>query len=158
MRTIIALGLLVVVCPSAHAQSPHPIIGTWELDLERTTFEPAPRVRSATHRYEEGEDGFIIFTVSRLRPNGTPGFVQTAFKLDGQSYPSYTENALALFLTTGTPSTNMVSYKAIGTRTVEQTTAGGTTRTMVVSADGQTMTMSATGSDFNATVVFDRVR
>ncbi len=128
------------------------------MNLERTTFEPAPRVRSATHRYEEGEDGFIIFTVSRIRPNGTPGFVQTVFKLDGESYPTYTENGLALFLTTGTPSTNMVSYKAIGTHTIEQTSAGGTTRTMVVSTDGQTMTMSATGTNFNATVVFDRVQ
>ncbi len=97
MRTILALGLLVVVCPTAHAQSPHPIIGTWELDLERTTFEPAPRVRSATFRFEEGDNGFIIHTISRVRPDGTPGFVQAAFKLDGQSYSSYSESSLARF-------------------------------------------------------------
>jgi hypothetical protein len=148
----------VVVCPTAHAQSPHPIIGTWEFNLERTIFEPAPRLRSATWRFEEREDGFIIHTISRVRPNGTPGFVQIAFKLDGESYPSYSERSLGQFLTTGTPSTVMVSYKAIGTHTVEQTTSGGTTRKMVVADDDQTMTMSATGSNFSAMVVFDRVQ
>ena len=157
MRTILALGLLVVVCPTAHAQSPHSIIGTWEFNLERTTFEPAPRLRSATFRFEEGEDGFIIHTISRVRPDGTPGFVQRAFKLDGQSYRSYTERSLARFLTTGTSSTDMASFKAMGPNTVEQTNSG-TVRTYVVSADGQTMTMSATGSNFSALVVFDRVQ
>jgi hypothetical protein len=157
VRIIIALALLVAVCP-AYAQSPHSIIGTWEVNLERTTFDPAPRIRSATFRFEEGDDGFIIHTISRIRPDGTPGFVQVAFKLDGQSYPSYTERSLARFLTTGIPSAGQFSFQAMGANTVEQTSSSGTTRAFVVSVGGQTMTMSAAGSDFTAVVAFDRVQ
>ena len=159
MRCTLAICLFVTTSPSVvQGQSPHPIVGTWNVNLERTTFEPAPRILTATYQYAVTDDGFIIHTISRVRPDGTPGFVQIAFKLDGMDYPYYTETSLARFLTTGAPSTVTQSHRTTGPSTIEQTTTSGTTRTFVVSADGQTMMMSATGDDFTAAVAFDRVR
>ena len=76
-RSFIAIGLLLLVCLAAQAQSPYPIIGTWEMNVERSTFDPGPGLRSVVHRYEEGEDGFIVFTFIYVDPSGNPGFIHT---------------------------------------------------------------------------------
>ena len=159
MRTIIALGLLLVAaCSTAYAQSSHRIIGTWELDPERTVFDDsASEPLRAIHKYEKGEDGFIVLTIARVGPNGEPGFRQVAFKLDGESYPLYGDRTLARFLTTGTPSTSMNSFKVVDANTLEQTNANSI-RMLVVSADGQTLPMSVTAGSVNRMVFFNRVR
>ena len=159
MRSIIAVGLLVVVCVvaaiEAEAQS-HPIIGTWELNLERSTVDPGTGPQRAVHGYVEGEDGFIVYTRSAINSNGTPGFVQIAFKMDGEGYPTYTQAALTEWLTAGTePPLRM--FNATNANTIESTVieGAGVTITHVVSPDGQSLT---TRVGVNTVMVFDRVR
>ncbi len=117
-RSFIAIGLLLLVCLAAQAQSPHPIIGTWEMNVERSTFDPGPGLRSVVHRYEEGEDGFIVFTFIYVDPSGNPGFIHTAFKLDAEGYPIYSQVNLAQFLTGGTQSTTLRVFRATNANTI----------------------------------------
>ncbi len=157
-RSFIAIGLSLLVCLAAQAQSPHPIIGTWEMNVERSTFDPGPGLQSDVYRYEEGENGFIVFTFIYVDPSGNPGFIQTAFKLDGEGYPIYTQVQLARFLTAGTQSTNLRVFRATNANTIEHMPEDnpGESITWTVSGNGQTLTHTETGT--NTVLVFDRVQ
>ena len=59
MRRVIAVGLLIFVClavSDAQAQSPHRILGTWEMNLEQS---PRGGPQRETRSYEQREDGFF---------------------------------------------------------------------------------------------------
>ena len=166
MRSIIAIGLLLFVClavSEAQAQSQHRIIGTWEMNAERSPGGPQRETRS----YEQRDDGFFLYTRSTVGANGGPSFTLIAFKFDGKEYPSYTTANLAQFLTSETPTPTILTFKTLDANTLEAMQwingRAGLTRTFTVSADGQTLTQRITGTDgqgrsVNRVRVFDRVQ
>lgn len=166
MRTSVALSLLPAMCllaANALAQ-PHPIIGTWEMNAERSAFLPDRQLRAEVRRFEQREDGFILFTLSLIDGEGNPGFTQAAFKLDGRGYPIYTQGSLAQFLMTGSESGKRV-WRATDSNTIEnrlESGEPGLVFTHSVSSDGRTMigTMTGTnaqGQTFTERLVFERV-
>lgn len=166
MRIGIALGFLAFVnltATNALAQS-HPIIGTWEMNAARSTFLPDRRLRAEVRRFEEREDGFILFTLALIDAEGNPGFTQAAFKLDGRGYPIFTQGSLAQFLMTGAQSGDRV-WRALDANTLEnrlENDAPGLVFTHEVSADGRTMVGTMTGTNaqgqtFTERLVFERV-
>jgi hypothetical protein len=116
-------------------------IGTWKRNIEKSTATPPPAnpITSLTIVYES-VDGGVKSTVTGQRKDGTPINSTATIKYDGKEYPA-----------TGAPwDTISVSQIDANTFTVETKKTGGkwhTTGRTVISKDGKTMTMTATGTN-----------
>jgi len=163
------LGLCSVV---VMAQNPvpgkDPIIGTWNLNLQKSKYSGAPAPRSEVRRYEVTEDGFINYIRVGVDSHGSPTFSQATYKYDGKDYPIYSQANLPLFYTMGEkPGTQ--AYRVIDPNTVELTpkdnkgkiTFNGI-RTRAVSRDGKTLTdiqkgTNALGETVDIVQIFDKL-
>jgi len=134
------------------------------MNAERSTFLPGRQLRTEVRRFEQRDDGFILFTLALIDAEGNPGFTQAAFKLDGRGYPIYTQGGLAQFLMTGTESGKRV-WRATDSNTLEnrlENDQPGLVFTHAVSPDGRTMIGTMTGTNaqgqaFTERLVFERV-
>jgi hypothetical protein len=172
-RLLFGVGLLLGMCSvTVPAQSPapgrDPIIGTWNLNLQKSKYIGAPAPRSEVRRYEVTEDGFINYIRIGVDSHGSPTFSQATYKYDGKDYPIYSQANLPLFYTIGVkPGTQ--AYRVIDPNTVELTpkdNKGKITftgiRTRAVSRDGKTLTDIQKGTNAEGTTVdiiqiFDRL-
>jgi hypothetical protein len=147
------LGALLTVSSVALAAraASDPVIGSWTLNVAKSSGVAVPR--SDTRTYTAAEGG-IKFSMKRVTAEGKEVSAQTAYKYDGKDYPF-----------TGSPDYDTVSAKRIDSHTVEITqekagsVVGMTTRT--VSKDGKTLTLvmkstNAKGEAVSTTLVFDR--
>jgi hypothetical protein len=137
----------IAVCS---AQNPN--IGTWKLNEAKSKI-PAGFMKNTTVVYEASGDSVQVTTDGTGR-DGQPLHTEWTGKLDGKDYPL-----------TGDPSADSRSYTKVDDRTMtlsnkksgKVTTSGR----IVVSADGKTRTLSATGSDsagkkVTSTAVYDK--
>jgi len=170
----VLLGVVVASCVFAGAvgaqTSDDPIIGVWELNVERSVFSPGPRPPAdlvTIYQFAPGEDGFIRFTLTSTNAQGMPVFQLGVFKVDGQQHPVHNQNTLGTFMVTGQQSNLTRSYRRIDERTTEFTTfndgVGGIPSVRSVSPDGQTYVnriqgTNAQGVAINNVQLFDRVR
>ena len=144
--TALAILALAAVFASAlpqpgFAQS-NPRIGTWKLNLAKSTYSPGPPPRSQTILSEPVGQG-LRGTTESIDAQGNPAKgIFGPYLFDGKSYP-----------VTGNPAFDAVSLKQVNDSTVEQTrTKAGKvvqTTTDVISADGKTWTLTTTGVDAN---------
>ena len=160
MRTRLAwtLSLLlavVVMSLAVAAQGADAWIGTWKLNLAKSTFSPANLApKSQTIKQEAMGAGFKA-TVDGADAQGKPIHQETMSMFDGKSSE-----------VKGAPDANTTRvYKRIDARSYEyvQSTAGKVTVTArtVVSADGKTRTITTTGTNaqgvkVNNVAVYDR--
>lgn len=131
-----------------------PVAGTWELNLDRSTFEPAtmaPRSQSRTIQVSGDHEVGRHIVVGAL---GTPATVEYEVTYDGMPYPFR-----------GSPDWDGLSVKRIDARTGEFTQWRGGQPTLsgrrVISDDGNTMTIVGKGTNgqgqaVNVVLVFDR--
>jgi hypothetical protein len=92
-KSLIALIALASVLPLAvHAQQPSdpiigtssdPILGTWKLNVAKSTFDPGPAPQSETRRYVLTPGG-IDFTDQVVTADGNKHIVYQTYKLDGK--------------------------------------------------------------------------
>ena len=126
----------LMLAAASGAQPSDPLLGTWKLNLAKSSYSPGPTPRAVTLRYEAAGTGMKV-SVDGETPTGRMQWGYTA-DLDGK------ENAV-----TGNPEADLVALKRIGPLTTEATTKKGgkvmTTNTRVVSADGKTLTITAKG-------------
>ncbi|MDE3136358.1 MAG: hypothetical protein KGL59_07275 [Acidobacteriota bacterium] len=120
----------------AFAQSP--FMGTWKLNEAKSKLGPgAPK--NTTVVYEAAGDNIKV-TVEGTNSAGNPTHTEWTGKMDGREYA-----------VTGSPTSDMRSYRMIGTHTLSFTeTKGGkvvTSGRIAVSADGKTRTVTATETD-----------
>jgi uncharacterized protein YcnI len=144
--TTMALLSLAVVLTTAlpqigFTQSSMPS-GTWKLNLTKSKFIPGPAPKSSTLTYETVGQGFRA-TNEGIDAQGNPTKgVFGVYLYDGKSYP-----------VTGVPDFDASTYKIVNESTVEMTrTKAGKaaqTQTRVISADGKTLTFTATGINAN---------
>lgn len=172
-RSLLGVGLLSSLCSVALlAQNPapgkDPVIGTWNLNLQKSKYNGAPAPRSGVRRYEVTEDGFINYIGVGVDSHGSPTFTQATYKYDGKDYPVYSQANLPLFSATGVkPGTQ--AYRVIDPNTVALTPKDNTgkvtfngIRTRAVSRDGKTLTdiqkgTNAQGEAVDIVQVFDRL-
>lgn len=118
-----------------------PVIGTWDLDLSKSSFDPGPAVQNQTRIYEQTASG-VKFVLTGVSAAGAPMRVEYTAPYDGNDYPLK-----------GSPSTNSVSLKQIDRWTVQATEKkDGVVKfnvTRVISEDGKTMTVTSTGVNLN---------
>jgi hypothetical protein len=146
------MGALLSVSSIAFAErGSDPVLGSWTLNVAKSTGAALPR--SDTRTYAPVENG-IKFSMKRVTAEGREMSAETTYKYDAKDYPL-----------TGSPDYDTVSAKRVATNTVELTqkksgkVVGTTTRT--VSKDGKTLTLvtrssNAKGEVVSSTLVFDR--
>jgi hypothetical protein len=158
MKTVLSSAFLMVLMMSASAvisaaSVDDPAVGTWKLNLAKSTFAGIPAYKSQTRIYSRsGPD--ITLKMTTVSGAGKETKTQATYKLNGKDFPSM-----------GNPDFDSLSGAQIDTNTVEFTLKkagkpiGKIRRT--VSKDGQTMTINyeiknASGVQTGALTVFDR--
>jgi hypothetical protein len=151
----VVLGLSVVLAGTALAQSGTPTnVGTWKLNLAKSTYAAGTAPKSSTLKIEEASAGFKV-AVDAVAADGTKqhwGFTGT---YDGKDN-AISGNSPYGDVVSGTrvdANTTRHIYKKSGTVT--------TTLTAVVSGDGKTMTFTgasknAAGQTVNNVRVYDK--
>jgi len=116
-----------------------PMIGTWKVNLAKSTYTPGPPPKSATNKFEPWEDG-VRATIDLVDAEGNKIHAEVAAKFDGKDYPIK-----------GSPIADAVLLKRINERQIDVVwkKAGKVTVTgkSVISSDGRTTTVSQTGND-----------
>ncbi len=155
-RTAFLLGALVggLSAPLVvGAQAPDPWIGTWVLNVAKSKYSPGPAPKSNTIRIE-ASDGRIKYTTDGVGAEGQATHTEFTVKFDGKPYP-----------VTGNPDVDTYAARRLGARRYELVARKGgkvtTTSRIVVSADGKTRTVTATGKNpqgqaVNNTIVYDK--
>ena len=115
-------------------------IGTWKLNVAKSTYSPGPAPQSQTVKIEAwGEDG-VKFTSDGVGPDGKPTHMEFQAKYDGKDNPFK-----------GNPDADTIAYKRTDANTIEAVTKlkGKVTinARAVVSNDGKTRTLTQTGQD-----------
>ena len=134
----IALGLVAAV-PTAGVAKPDPFVGTWILNLAKSTFSPGPAPKNQTAVYAAVEGGYRV-TATGIDGEGKPIKTEYTAKFDGKDYP-----------VTGSMDYDAVTLKRVDPHSIEFTRkrAGQVvqTGTIVVSTDGKTRTVTVDGTN-----------
>ena len=141
-RTRVTMLLAVALLAEgvlATAQSKDPFVGTWRLNVAKSKYSPGPAPKSQVSTYEAVGQGYRVTVKSDL-PSGSQQWSYTS-SLDGKEAP----------ITGNNPNADMVAVKRIDALTLESVNKKGgkvtTTQRNVVAADGQTRTVTTTGTD-----------
>jgi hypothetical protein len=150
-KTLFVGAILAIGMGTALAADP--VVGTWKLNLAKSTFSPGPAPKSQTRTYAESPQG-ITLTIKTTAADGKESTSTLTFKDDGKPYPA-----------SGNPDFEMVSVTRVDASTVHstQTKAGAAVGTGVrtVSKDGKTLTFKqkgthADGGKYDDVSVYDR--
>ena len=168
MRTLITAGLLLLACAQAQPaaaqakSSGDPMVGTWNLNVARSTFAGAPP-KAGSYRYENLPDGSTLWVASSIGPTGNPGFSISIRRYDGRDYPAYNVATMTPFLATNARTNWTQASRMIDANTTEllnKTDGVVTSRvTRTLARDGRTFTLrsySPTG-ELQSTSIYEKV-
>jgi hypothetical protein len=155
MRTICKTLLVaaIITLGTGTALAADAVVGTWKLNLAKSTFSPGPAPKSQTRAYSESAQGMTVI-VKTTGADGKDSSTTLTYKEDGKPYPS-----------SGSPDFDKVSVTRVDALTTRSTQmkAGATVGTAVrtVSKDGKTLTFAqkithADGAKFDDVSVYDR--
>jgi len=142
----VALGLVVVFASSTLAQSSNSTIGTWKVNLAKSTYAAGTAPKSGVFTVTAAGEGFKV-TVDAVTSNGTAQHWGFTANYDGKDNP-ITGNCPygdAVASTRIDANTTKNIYKKGGTVTV--------TQTHVVSKDGKTDTVTNTSTNGEGKIV-----
>jgi hypothetical protein len=113
------------------------LVGTWKLNLAKSTYSPGPTPRSGTLTFQEDGQG-LRATVETIDAQGNPAKRVTVIFDDGKSHP-----------VRDAPAFDAASIKAVNDFTIWdlRTKAGKVVQTVVItiSPDGKSHTTATTG-------------
>jgi hypothetical protein len=140
-KTILVGAVLAFAGVAMAAGATDAVVGTWNLNIAKSTFDPGPAPKSQTRTYTVDSDGTTL-SVSGVGADGSAVSQQATFKYDGKAYSM-----------TGSADFDALSLRRINGSTVKSTLmkagkkVGTTTRT--ISNHGKMLTLSTkiTGSD-----------
>lgn len=155
MRTILNTTLLALAITTVAAFGADNTIGTWKLNVAKSTYTPAPMPVKSLTVTREASDGGVKQTVTGERADGTPASGSYTAKYDGKEVQ-----------VTGNSPYDTIAIKQVNANTLteERKKTGGSykaTSRIVVSNSGKTMTTTvkgtnADGKEFTQTFVFDK--
>jgi hypothetical protein len=151
----VTLAAVLVVSSIARAQSSDPWIGTWKVNLEKSTYSPGPKPTVAATVKIEPSAGGIKSTIDGTNAEGKPTHTETVGKFDGNDNP--VKGAQAPNTTNALKRIDDRTFEVMGKIDGKPTV---TTR-VAVSADGKTMTATQTGKNakgesVNNVIVMDK--
>ena len=156
--SVLAVALFCSVTAQAvtPAHAKNAILGTWHLNVAKSTFEGVPALKSQTRTYEEWDCGIVHARFEGIEADGKRTFTEFAARYDGKDYPrvargSQTAGTIALKMTGDRASE--FTYKEDGKVTI--------TGTRTISADGKISTVkysgtNADGKRINTTLIFNK--
>jgi hypothetical protein len=131
------LGLVVAMLPQVVFAQSNPWIGTWKLNLAKSTYSPGPPPRSQTMIMEAVGQG-VRGTIEGINAQGNPEKAVIMLFNDGKSHPA-----------TGVTAYDEQADKVVNESTAWaiRTKAGKVVQTLIseVSADGKTWTLTIAG-------------
>jgi len=141
-------GVAIAATPSAD-----PVVGTWKLNAEKSTFTPGPAIKSQMRTYSQSGPT-ITLVMKSVNADGQEVTSRTTYQLDNKDYPVM-----------GNPDFDSLSAQQVDANTAQFTlkragkAVGTTSRT--VSKDGKTLTSkmkvtTAKGEKTESTLVFDK--
>jgi hypothetical protein len=149
------LGVLLTVGSAviAAGSDADPVVGSWKLNLAKSTFGGGPALKSQIRTYSQSARG-ITLKMKTVSADGKETTTQATYQLNGNDFPSM-----------GNPDFDSLSGMQIDTNTAEFTLKragkpiGKIRRT--VSNDGQTLTINflmanANGVQISELTVFDK--
>ena len=154
VRILVLAGLAFAAVPQvSFAAQVDPMIGTWKLNLARSTYTTGPAPRSATLTFQN-TNGVLTDTAEAVLPNGSSGKLVLQHIYDGQPHP-----------TTGSADIDASAYTKVDANTIIYTRMKGGKVTGVgteeLSADGKTLTINATainaaGQKLSSVTVYEK--
>jgi hypothetical protein len=136
----VLLGVLLGVVQVAFAQSSNTEVGTWKMNIAKSKFSPGTAAKSGTVKFEAAGAG-VKTTVDTAYVDGTVSHWGFAANYDGKDNP----------ITGNSPYGDVVARTRIDAHTTRNVykKAGKVTvtQTAVVSSDGKTRTVTATGTN-----------
>ncbi|NJD30757.1 MAG: hypothetical protein FIB04_02590 [Gammaproteobacteria bacterium] len=153
MLKFVLVSALLATSGIALAGDANPVIGTWQLDVAKSTFKPGPAPKSDMRTYEETAQG-IRMTWKSTGADGKEIVAESTFKADGKDYP-----------VKGAPNFDALSLTQVDSHTVHSVQKKGGKQvgeaTRTVSADGKTLTLkskgvTSAGSPYDNVMVYDR--
>jgi hypothetical protein len=153
-RTV-ALALAGICALAIHvgAQAPDPLVGTWKLDLAKSSYKPGPAPKSGTLVIDAAGKGLKV-AVDIVGADGASTKWGYTTQRDGKDAPVTGNPAYdTVNVTQTSPTDGTVVYKKGGKLVVTAKTS--------VSKDGKTLTVTYTGTDakgqaINNVSVFDK--
>ena len=138
-RSLTVLTALAVVATAAQSQAKDPSIGTWVLNVAKSSGAAATKPKSGTRTYAASGDKLSL-AAEVVGADGKTTKTSFTAAADGKDY-AYTGDANA----------DMIAIKRIDANTVEATLKKGgkvvSTATRAVSKDGKTLTISVESKD-----------
>ena len=150
---LMSFALVVVLPVSVFAQS-NPWIGTWKVNVAKSTYDPGPAPTSSTHTFETSPGGSVKHTIDAVTAQGQKTHNEVIAQFDGKDYRVQ-----------GGQTNSTRAYRRLDDRTLEVTnkTDGKTMNSVrdVISPDGKTRTATQSGTDaqghkINNVIVFDK--
>src|SRR4030088_1039232 len=84
-KTLLVGAILTIATSTALAADP--VVGTWKLNLTKSTFSPGPAPKSQTRSYAESAQGMTL-TVKTIAADGKENPPTLTFKVDGNPSPA----------------------------------------------------------------------
>ena len=139
MRALaLAAGCALALSVTAGAQTTDPIVGTWKLDVAKSTYKPGPAPKSATVVIDAAGTGIKV-AVDAVMADGPMKWGYTSAR-DGKDTPvTGNPNFDAVSITQASPTEGTIVYKKGGKAAVTAKTS--------VSKDGKMLTVTSTGTD-----------
>jgi hypothetical protein len=152
MRTILSKALLAFAITTVTAFGADNTLGTWKLNVAKSTYTPAPMPFKSVTVTREASDGGVKQTVTGERPDGTAVNANYTAKYDGKEVQ-----------VTGNSPYDTIAIKQVNANTLteERKKTGGTykaTSRIVVSNAGKTLTATAKGTNADGKRVHSELR
>jgi hypothetical protein len=155
MRTILTTALIALAVTTASAFGADNTLGTWKLNVAKSTYTPAPFPIKSLTAMREASDGGVKQTTTVERADGTVVHASYTAKYDGKDVQ-----------VTGNGNYDTIAIKQVNDNTLtdERKKTGGpfkaSART-VISNGGKTMTTTtkgtnADGKEFTQVLVLDK--
>lgn len=97
-RMLLAGALMSLFATDVLAQTPAPWIGSWKLDLARSTFKPGPAPKSQIVKNTAAADGGYNNTADTVAADGKETHSEYFAKPDGKDYPMKSGTADAIWV------------------------------------------------------------
>jgi len=147
-RLILASFLVLVGLPlTSAAQTPSTWLGSWSLNIARSTYDPGPPpYKRATYTIEPwGSDGMKV-TYDMVHPRGGVTHLEWQGRIDGKDYPLQGIDAFVTYAYNQVSPSVYETIVKMGGRVAAKSTVS-------VSPDGKTMTTTTNGVDSSGRAV-----
>jgi hypothetical protein len=143
---------ILVLALATAAMAADPFVGTWKMNVEKSTFNPGPPPKSSTTRIEATKNG-LKFMMDSVSADGKATHSEGTWTCDGKDYPNQSNPGVTMSYT------RIDTNTIVGVRKKDGKEIGNMVD--VISKDDKTGTMTikgknAQGQDVNNTIVHDK--